>query len=60
MSGEAYTHILVIGHPRGGTSILFNMLCAAWPQFDHQAAETRAAVRELGYEPDDGWIEEIG
>ncbi len=44
MSGEAYTHILVIGHPRGGTSILFNMLAAAWPQFDHQAAETRAAV----------------
>lgn len=44
MSDEPYTHILVLGHPRGGTSILFNMLCAAWPQFDHAQGETRAAV----------------
>ena len=42
MSGEAYTHVLVIGHPRGGTSILFNMLTAGWPEFDHAKGETRA------------------
>lgn len=37
-------HLLVIGHPRGGTSILFNMLCAAWPEFGHAEGEAPATA----------------
>ena len=35
-------HILIIGHPRGGTSLLFNMMCAAYPRMQHADDEVRA------------------
>jgi hypothetical protein len=43
---ESDTHILILGHPRGGTSLLYNMVCAAWPEFGHAQGEA-AATAEL-------------
>ena len=32
-------HVLVVGQPRGGTSLMLNMLVAAYPQFGHAEDE---------------------
>jgi hypothetical protein len=39
-------HVLIVGQPRGGTSLLYNMMCAAYPEFGHAPGEA-AAVQEL-------------
>lgn len=36
------THILILGTPRGGTSLLFNMIVAGYPQLRHADGEAPA------------------
>ncbi len=45
LRGEPRTHIAVVGFPRGGTSLLFNMLSTTLPGFRFDDFETRCVER---------------
>jgi len=48
---ERPLHVLVTGPPRSGTSLLYNMLCYAYPSFGHAQGE-RTALSDLKLEGD--------